>query len=101
MNDVAPRRVTLVGIISLVAGVLANVLVVASRGGGLAGGGVAGYVSLYVFYGGVVLILVGAIAGLARRGWGVTLMLAVAMLQVGWLLGGQLSLRLLIAPGAL
>jgi hypothetical protein len=52
-----------------------------------------------VFYGSVGLIAVGAlIAGAAQRTAGVALMLVPALFEIGFLIGSQLSLWLLIIP---
>jgi hypothetical protein len=79
MNDAGSRRLAAIGVLSLLAGGWANIALVLSRGGRLSGGYIADMFGQYVFYGGVILIPVGAaIAGLTRRRHGVTLTLIAA-----------------------
>jgi hypothetical protein len=85
--------------LATMAGAVLQVAVVLAAGGGLSGGYVAGIVGLYVFYGSVALIAVGAaVAGGAQRNVGVPLMLVPALFQIGFVIGSQLSLWLLIIP---
>jgi hypothetical protein len=99
MSGLSPRRLAVVGLLAAVAGVILDVFLVLSAGGGLAGGYIAGVVGGYVFYGSVVLIAVGgAIAGVSKRGAGIALMLVPALFEIGFLIGSQLTLWLLIIP---
>jgi hypothetical protein len=94
-----PRRLAVVGILAGFIGAVVNVVLVLANGGGLAGGYVAGLLGGYLFYGSVGLIAVGAgIAGVTQRGAGVALMLIAALFLVGFVIGSQISLRLLIIP---
>jgi hypothetical protein len=99
MSGLSPRRLAVVGLLAAVAGVVLDVVLVLAAGGGLSGGYIAGVVGGYVFYGSVVLIAIGVvIAGGAQRTAGVALMLVPALFEVGFLIGSQLSLWLLILP---
>jgi hypothetical protein len=99
MSGLGPRRLAVVGLLAAVGGVVLDVFLVLSAGGGLSGGYIAGVVGGYVFYGSVALIVVGAaIAGVAQRSAGVALMLVPALFEIGLLIGSQLSLWLLIIP---
>ncbi len=99
MSELGPRRLAAVGLLAVAAGAVLDVVLVLAGGGGLGGGYIAGVVGGYVFYGSVVVITVGAvIAGVARRHVGVALMLVPALFEVGFLIGSQLSLWLLILP---
>jgi hypothetical protein len=76
-------------------------LIVAAGGSGLSGAYFAGAFGVYLFLGSLILIALGAGGAiLGQRGWGVTLMLVAALFQVGYVLGGQISLRLLVAAQA-
>jgi hypothetical protein len=99
MSGLSPRRLAVVGLLAAVAGVGLDVVLVLAAGGGLSGGYIAGVVGGYVFYGSVVLIAVGVvIAGGVQRTAGVALMLVPALFEIGFLIGSQLSLWLLILP---
>jgi hypothetical protein len=99
MSGLSPRRLAFVGLLAAIAGVVLDVVLVLAGGGGLSGGYIAGVVGGYVFYGNVVLIAVGVvIAGGAQHNAGVALMLVPALFEVGFLIGSQLSLWLLIVP---
>ena len=99
MTGLGPRRLAVAGLLAAAAGVVLDVVLVLAGGGGLSGGYIAGLVGGYVFYGSVVLIAVGAvIAAGAQRIAGVALMLVPALFEVGFLIGSQLSLWLLILP---
>jgi hypothetical protein len=99
MSGLSPRRLALAGLLAAVAGVVLDVFLVLSAGGGLSGGYIAGILGGYLFSGSVVLIAVGAaIAGIAQRKAGVALMLVPALFEIGFLIGSQLSLWLLIIP---
>jgi hypothetical protein len=99
MSRLDPRRLAVAGLLAAVAGVILDVGLVVAGGGGLSGGYIAGVVGAYVFYGSVALIAVGAaIAGGAQRSAGVALMLVPALFEIGYGIGSQLSLWLLIIP---
>lgn len=94
-----PRRLAGAGILALAAGALLHVAIVLVAGGGLSGGYTAGIIGGYVFYGCVAVIAVGAAVAIAtQRGVGIALILLPAVFEVGFLLGSQISLRLLIVP---
>jgi hypothetical protein len=94
-----PRRLAVGGLLAGLIGAVLNVVLVLANGGGLSGGYVAGLLGGYLFYGCVGLIAIGAgIAGVTQRVAGVALMLFAALFQVGFVIGSQLSLRLLILP---
>jgi hypothetical protein len=101
MSGLSPRRLAAVGLLAAVAGVVLDVFVVLSAGGGLSGGYIAGVIGGYAFYGSVVLIAIGvAIAGVAQGSVGVMLMLVPALFEIGFLIGSQLTLWLLIISRA-
>lgn len=95
----SPRRLAVAGLVTTITGVILNVLLVYAAGGGLSGGYIAGLIGLYVFYGSVALIVVGvAVATVAERPVGIALMLVPALFEIGYLIGSQISLWLLIVP---
>jgi hypothetical protein len=99
MTGLSPRQLALAGLLVAFAGVVLEFALVLAGGGGLSGGYIAGIVGGFVFYGSVALIAVGAaLAGGAQRTAGVALMLVPALFQLGFLIGSQLSLWLLIIP---
>jgi hypothetical protein len=99
MSGLGPRRLAVAGFLASFAGAVLDVTLVAAAGGGLSGGYIAGIVGGYVFYGCVALIAIGAaVAGGAQRTGGVALMLLPALFHLGFLIGSQLSLWLLIIP---
>jgi hypothetical protein len=88
-----------IGLVAGISGVVLDFVLVLSAGGGLSGGYIAGTVGGLVFYGSVLLIGVGAaIAAGAQRSAGVALMLVAALFEIGFLIGSQLSLWLMIIP---
>jgi hypothetical protein len=85
--------------VALGAGV--NVGIVLAGGGGLTGAYYAGILGGYIFWGCVAMIATGlAVTWVAARSVGLRLMLLPALFEVGYLLGGQVSLWLLIVPRA-
>jgi hypothetical protein len=99
MSGLSPRRLAMAGLLATFAGAVLDVTLVAAAGGGLSGGYIAGIVGGYVFFGCIALIAVGAaVAAGAQSGGGVALMLVPALFQLGFLIGSQLSLWLLIIP---
>ncbi len=99
MSGLSPRRLAVVGLVAAVAGAILNLALVISAGGGLSGGYIAGIVGGYVFYGSVLFIAVGVVvAGGAQRTVGIALMFVPALFEIGFLIGSQLSLWLLIIP---
>jgi hypothetical protein len=94
-----PRRLAVIGLLAVLTGAIVDVVLVVANGAGLPGGYVAGLLGGFLFYGAVGLIAVGAgIAAVAQRGTGVALMLIAALFHVGFVIGSQISLRLLIIP---
>jgi hypothetical protein len=99
VTEISPRRLAVVGLLAGLTGAVVDVVVVFANGGGLAGGYVAGLLGGVLFYVSLGLIAVGAgVAGIAQRGAGVALMLIAALFQVGFVIGIQISLRLLTIP---
>jgi hypothetical protein len=94
-----PRRLAIAGVVAMATGALLNVALVLAGGGGLTGGYYAGLLGSYVFWGCVALIAIGAgISIFPQRSSGLALMLLPAVFEVGYLIGSQISLWILIIP---
>lgn len=98
MPALTPRRLAIVGLTSAVAGAALNVVLVLAAGGGLSGGYIAGLLGGYVFMAVAAVIAFGALAALAQRQAGIALMLVPALFEIGFLIGSQISLWLLVIP---
>jgi len=99
MDWSSPRPVAIAGMVAMAAGAAINVGIVLAAGGGLPGGYLAGLLGVYLFWGCVAAIAVGAgISILFRRPSGLALMLVAAVLEMGYLIGSQVSLWTLIVP---
>jgi len=99
MDRSSPRRLAISGVVAMAAGALLNVALVLAGGGGLAGGYYAGLLGGYVFWACVALITIGAgISILTPRRSGLALMLIPAVFELGYLIGSQISLAILIMP---
>jgi hypothetical protein len=97
--ELRPRQLAVVGLLAALAGAVLDVVLVLAAGGGLSGGYIAGILGSYLFYGCIALIAAGAvIAGVAKRGAGIAVMLVPALFQIGFLIGTQITLRLLVIP---
>jgi hypothetical protein len=87
--------------VAVLAGLVLDVLLVLAAGSGLGANYFAGTIGLYLTYGSVGLIAIGAgVAGIAQRGAGIVLMFVSALFEVGFLIGYQLTLWLVIIPSA-
>jgi hypothetical protein len=100
-NGVASsRRLATTAILAVALGAGVNVAIVFAGGGGLSGGYYAGILGAYMFWGSLVLIGSGVAVTWIGRSAGLPLMLLPALFEVGYLLGGQVSLWLLVLPRA-
>jgi hypothetical protein len=95
------RRLAAIALLGVALGAAADVAVVLAGGGGLTGGYYAGILGGYIFWGSVALIASGvAVTWIAGSWLGLRLMLLPALFEIGYLLGGQISLWLLVVPRA-
>ena len=80
---------------------LARLVLVLAAGSRLGANYFAAPIGRYLTYGSVGIIAIGAgVAGIAERGAGIVLMFVPALFEVGFLIGSQLTLWLLIIPSS-
>jgi hypothetical protein len=92
----SPRRVASIGVLAAGIGAVTALVIAVVRGGGLGSTGYLGYLQIVLLPAVFVVLAVGAaIAVLAQRPAGVTMMLAAALFEIGYSLGQLATVYLL------